>query len=148
MRNAKRMVVLAILVLAVAGVSVAQTSVGVILGEPTGLSGKQWMGDASSLDLAVAWSFVPQGALYVHLDYQQHFDQIDVDPGTLLWFAGIGPRVYLGNDVGLGLRIPVGLVYDIEDVPLEVFLEVAPGINLFPATVFNVGGGIGVRYQL
>jgi len=144
----RRFVMLVVFVVLAAAVGFAQTSVGIILGEPTGLSGKQWIGEGASLDLAVAWSFVPEGAFYLHVDYQQHFDDLDIDVGTLLWFAGIGPRIYIGNDVGLGLRIPVGLVYDIDDVPLEVFLELAPGLNLFPGTVFNFGGGIGVRYQL
>jgi len=140
------MIVLLAFVAAAAGF--AQTSIGIILGEPTGLSGKQWIGEGASLDLAVAWSFVPEGAFYLHVDYQQHFDDLDLDVGSLLWFAGIGPRIYIGNEIGLGLRIPVGLVYDIDGVPLEVFLELAPGLNLFPGTVFNFGGGIGVRYQL
>ena len=144
----RRFVILVLLVFVVAAAGFAQTSVGIILGEPTGLSGKQWIGEGASFDLAVAWSFLPEGALYAHVDYQQHFDDLDVDAGTLLWFAGIGPRIYIGNEVGIGMRIPVGLVYDIDDVPLEVFLELAPGLNLFPSTVFNFGGGIGVRYQL
>lgn len=144
----RKPVMLVLLALLVGASAFAQTSVGIILGEPTGLSGKQWIGEGAALDLAVAWSFVPEGAFYLHVDYQQHFDDLDVDVGTLLWFAGIGPRIYIGNEVGIGMRIPVGLVYDIDDVPLEVFLELAPGLNLFPATKFNFGGGIGVRYQL
>ncbi|MFW6288473.1 MAG: hypothetical protein ACOC2Q_01695 [Spirochaetota bacterium] len=144
----RRLVLIILFALLAGATAFAQTSVGIILGEPTGLSGKQWIGEGASLDLAVAWSFVPEGAFYLHVDYQQHFDDLDIDVGSLLWFAGIGPRIYIGNDVGLGLRIPVGLVYDIDDVPLEVFLELAPGLNLFPSTVFNFGGGIGVRYQL
>lgn len=148
MRTRTRILLVVALVLVAAGTVPAQTSVGLILGEPTGLSGKQWIGDGASLDLAVAWSFVPQSAFYVHVDYQQHFDQLDIDPGELLWFVGIGPRIYIGDDVAIGARIPVGLVYDIEEVPLEVFFELAPGLNLFPATDFTFGGGIGIRYQL
>ena len=42
----------------------------------------------------------------------------------------------------------MGLVYDIEDVPLEVFFELAPGLKLFRETDFLFFGGIGIRYQL
>ena len=147
-RTAKRVVVLAVLLALAAGAVSAQTSVGIILGEPSGLSGKQWIGEGASFDVAVAWSFVPPGALYFHLDYQQHFGIPEVEVGELLWFAGIGPRVYIGEEVVVGARIPLGVVYDIPDVPLEVFLELAPGLDLFRTVDVSFGGGIGIRYQL
>ena len=147
MRTASRIVLIVALVLVAAAAS-AQTSVGLILGEPTGLSAKQWIGDGASLDLGVAWSFDPPGSFYVHVDYQQHFDQLDIDPGELLWFAGIGPQISIKDELQIGVRIPVGLVYDIEDVPLEVFFELAPGLKLFRETDFLFFGGIGIRYQL
>lgn len=144
----KRILFGIVLVLVVVAAAGAQTSVGIILGEPTGLSAKQWLGDAASFDLAVAWSFVGTGALYVHLDYQQHFDQLDIDPGLLLLFAGIGPRIYIGEAFVVGARIPLGIVYHFDQAPIELFLELAPGINLFPETEIDFGGGIGIRYRL
>jgi hypothetical protein len=148
MRTRTRIALFVAVLFVTAGSLPAQTSVGLILGEPTGLSAKQWIGEGASLDLAVAWSFEPPGAFYVHVDYQQHFDHLDIDPGELLWFAGIGPRISIRDGVAVGARIPVGLVYEIEEVPLEVFLEIAPGLQLFPDTDPLFGGGIGVRYQL
>ena len=126
----------------------AQTSVGIILGEPTGLSAKQWLGEGSSLDLAVAWSFIDTGSFYVHLDYQQHFDDLDIDEGNLLWFVGGGAKLSVGQQLNLGIRIPIGLVYEFDSVPIEVFIEAAPGMDVFPAVQFNGGGGIGIRYRL
>ncbi len=126
----------------------AQTSVGIILGEPTGLSAKQWLGEGASLDLAVAWSFIDTGSFYAHFDYQQHFDDLDIDEGDLLWFVGGGVKLSVGQQLNLGIRIPIGLAYEFAEVPLEVFLEAAPGMDLFPAVQFNGGGGIGIRYRL
>ncbi len=144
----RRGVIILILgVLAVGPIS-AQTSVGIILGEPTGLSAKQWLGEGAALDLAVAWSFTDPASFYVHLDYQQHFDDLDVDEGELLWFVGGGAKLKVGQELSLGLRIPLGLVYEFGDVPLEVFIEVAPIMDLFPAPAPNAGGGIGIRYRL
>lgn len=142
--------VAAIIALALGAVApaTAQTSIGIILGEPSGLSGKQWIGDNASLDLAIAWSFLGGGSIYAHLDYQQHFDDLDIDEGDLLWFFGAGPKISIGQDVILGVRVPVGLVYHFSDVPLEVFLEVAPAVLLFPAFTIDAGGGIGIRYRL
>jgi hypothetical protein len=148
MLGGRRLFVLAVLALVAGGSAVAQTSIGVILGEPTGLSAKQWITGSASLDVAAAWSFAPEGAVYAHVDYQQHFDQLDIDPGLLLWFAGVGGRVSIGAEVTVGGRIPVGLVYDFDDAPLEIFFELAPGLSIVPGTDFLFGGGIGVRYQL
>ncbi len=125
----------------------AQTSVGIILGEPTGLSAKQWLGEGASLDLAVAWSFIVPASLYVHVDYQQHLDELDIDEGDLLFFVGLGAKLKVGQQLNLGLRIPLGLVYEFDGVPLEVFFEFAPGMDLFPAVSLNGGGGIGIRYR-
>jgi hypothetical protein len=122
-------------------------SVGVILGEPTGISGKAWIGQLSAIDLALAWSFVAEGRIYVHADYQQYFDFGQPDAGRLLFYGGIGGKLYVGADVELGVRLPLGVLYEIEQIPLEVFLEVAPGISIFPATALDFGGGLGVRYR-
>ncbi len=140
-------IILVLGALAVGPIS-AQTSVGIILGEPTGLSAKQWLGEGASLDLAVAWSFLDTGSFYAHIDYQQHFDDLDVDEGELLWFVGGGVKLSAGQELNLGVRIPIGLVYEFAEAPLEVFIEAAPGMDLFPAVQFNGGGGIGIRYRL
>ena len=143
-----RVVFILVLVALATGPISAQTSVGIILGEPTGLSAKQWLGEGASLDLAVAWSFIDTGSFYVHIDYQQHFDDLDIDEGDLLWFVGGGAKLSVGQRLNLGFRIPLGLVYQFTDAPLEVFIEAAPGMDLFPAVQFNGGGGVGIRFRL
>lgn len=143
-----RGVIILILGALVVGPIWAQTSVGIILGEPTGLSAKQWLGEGASLDLAVAWSFTDPASFYVHLDYQQHFDDLDVDEGELLWFVGGGAKLKVGRQLNLGVRIPLGLVYEFAEVPLEIFIEAAPGMDVFPDVQVNGGGGMGVRYRL
>lgn len=148
--NKHRMIVViaAALALAVSAVTPAQTSVGVMVGEPTGLSAKQWLGQSTAVDLAVAWSFAGAGAFYVHLDYQQHFAITDVRPGSLSAFVGAGGKISIrADEFRLGARIPLGLYYAFDTVPLEVFLEIAPGLMIFPATTFDAGGGIGIRYR-
>ncbi len=147
------------LVLAATATVRAQMGIGVILGEPTGLSMKLSAGSASSFDAAAAWSFLQQedrggipatgGSIYFHLDYQQYFDLVDVPSGRLPFFVGVGGKIYLGTDIlALGVRIPLGVSYEFADVPLELFLEVAPGLLFFPSTTFDGGGGFGILYRL
>jgi hypothetical protein len=128
----------------------AQTDVfgvGVLLGEPTGISAKVRLGPTSAIDAAAAWSFVDEGSFYFHADYLMHFpDVLTVDPGELPLYVGVGGMVSLREDPLLGIRIPVGLAYEFETAPLDVFFEIAPGMGIFPETSLEFGGGIGIRY--
>ncbi|MFP4373848.1 MAG: hypothetical protein ACLFPO_05945 [Spirochaetaceae bacterium] len=121
--------------------------VGVLLGEPTGVSAKARLGPTAAVDAAAAWSFVDEGSFYFHADYLMHFNDVfTVDPGELPLYVGVGGMVSLRDDPLLGLRIPVGLAYEFETVPLDVFFEVAPGMGIFPETSLEFGGGLGIRY--
>ncbi len=46
---------------------------GVILGEPTGLSGKYWTSSTNAIDGGLAWSFRHAGFFHVHADYLWHY---------------------------------------------------------------------------
>jgi len=128
---------------------------GVIVGEPTGLSAKGWTGSSSAIDLAAAWSFSGESALHLHGDFVWHkFDLIDVSEGELPLYYGIGMRVKFSDggdnnddDVTVGMRIPVGLDYLFGGgTPLDVFLEVVPIVDLVPDTDVTLNASLGLRY--
>ena len=101
---------------------------GVIFGEPTGLSAKMWTSDRTAIDAAAAWSFVGTGWLHIHADFLVHnFDLINVSEGSLPVYFGVGAYVGLSSDLGLGARVPVGIAYHFEGAPVEAFFELAPG---------------------
>ena len=54
----------------------------------------------------------------------------------------------MGQQLNVGVRIPLGLVYEFAEVPLEIFIEAAPGMDVFPDVQVNGGGGMGIRYRL
>ncbi len=121
--------------------------IGAIFGEPTGLSAKMWTSEKTAIDGAVAWSFAGNGFLHMHADLLIHnFDLISVSEGKLPLYFGLGAFVTFASDLGLGVRIPIGLAYQFEGAPLEIFAEIAPGLSLLPGTDFYIGGGIGIRY--
>ncbi len=122
--------------------------VGIIAGEPTGLSGKLWLGGTNALDMAAAWSFKGDGNLLLQADYVWHsFDLINISSGKLPLYFGIGGRIiFQSNDTNLGVRVPVGLDYMFSGAPVDIFLEVVPILDLTPSTDIDFGGGIGVRY--
>jgi hypothetical protein len=121
---------------------------GVILGEPTGLSGKIWLGPKTAFDFAAAWSFTDDEALDLHFDHIWHdYDHIDVDQGRFALFYGIGARAKMEeDDARLSVRIPLGIVYLVEDAPLDVFLKVAPMLDIAPETDVSLAAGLGVRF--
>jgi hypothetical protein len=120
---------------------------GIVLGEPTGLSAKLWTSSDNAFDFATAWSFKGDGNLLLQADYVWHFfNLIPVSSGKLPLYLGIGGRVILANDPHVGVRIPIGLDYQFATAPLDIFIELVPILDLSPSTDFGVGGGIGIRY--
>ncbi len=121
---------------------------GVVLGEPTGISGKYWTGPNTAFAGAAAWSFGNKSAFHVHLDHLfHHGGLIKVEKGRLFLYYGLGGRVKAESDNSrVGVRVPVGLDYLVERAPLDIFVEVAPIVELVPATGVSVNGGVGIRY--
>lgn len=123
------------------------TELGVILGEPTGISIQVWQSGTTAIDGALAWSFGRHDKIHVHADYLKH-NPLQVNRGSLTFYYGIGARAILADDARFGARIPLGLHYVIPNSRFSLFFEVAPLLDLVPATDFDVNGGIGVRYFL
>jgi hypothetical protein len=124
------------------------TGLGIILGEPTGVSFKQWISGGNAVDAAAAWSFNSPGAFHFHMDYLYHRDvDTDADLRGVKFYFGIGGRLKaVEDDSRIGVRVPVGLDYMFTDAPLDLFFEIAPILDLVPATELRINGGFGVRY--
>src|SRR5690349_6742649 len=101
------------------GVEKGSFGVGLIIGEPTGLTARLYLGDDVAVQAAVGSDF-GVGALQVHVDYVWHPWLIeDRDSFVLLAYVGPGVRfIYYdkgrdGDDYpGIGLRVVGGLVFD------------------------------------
>jgi hypothetical protein len=119
---------------------------GVLLGEPTGLSIKLWASDISAFDLAAAWSF--EKRFHVHADYLLHTRKlISVPSGRLPLYTGFGGVIATAADLNLAFRIPLGSTYLFESIPLSLFLEAAPKLYVSPDVEFGAEGGLGARYM-
>ena len=143
----KRISVVLALALFASASAVADTGVGIIVGNPTGVS----VLFEERVALGVAWNFT--NYLHVHAD-------VWVAKGTLAdpvsWFLGIGakarffepagPRNPEGAEFGLGVRVPVGVQWYFQP-QFELFAEIVPGLTLFPGTRFDVDAGVGLRYH-
>lgn len=154
----KKLIFLAILFVAIsANLSKAQSThgfgLGVIVGEPTGVSFKGWLDNKSAIDGAVAWSFLNNGSFHVHADYLRHVNIDQTSSGQFNFHYGIGGRIKAKNnnnnnsdDARFGVRIPLGLDYNFSTEPIELFLEVAPVVDFTPKTDASFNGALGVRF--
>ena len=120
---------------------------GLIVGEPTGISFKYWTGSTTAFDAALAWSFVDEGAFHIHGDYIFHnMRLISIPEGLLPFYYGIGARIKTADEAKLGVRVPLGLAYLFQNTPIDIFLEIVPILDLIPETDFGLNAALGARY--
>lgn len=120
---------------------------GLIFGEPTGLSAKLWTGKTTAFDAGAAWSFTSGGFFQVHGDFLFHdFNLFKVDKGRMALYYGFGGRVKMADVTIISVRVPIGISYQFEKTAIELFLEIVPMLDIVPATEVGIGGGAGFRY--
>jgi hypothetical protein len=133
---------------------------GVIVGEPTGLSAKLWTSDRTAFDFGLGWSsggdrigrydgYYDGGTrVHFHMDYLWHsFDAIRSTERFPIYY-GIGGRVNTGAgyNSSLAVRGVLGIAWLPRGTPIDLFLEVAPSLQLTSSTGFGIDAGLGVRY--
>lgn len=143
---------------------------GLLVGNPTGLSGKYYLSDPShAVDFALAtttWGPTSRGA-YAHATYLFHPSTLASEPGfTLPWHVGVGGFVgwatfddwdrwywndrYWGDryDSGsyIGARGVVGLDLNLRAAPVQFFADGAVNLLLAPGVWTDVTVTAGARY--
>jgi hypothetical protein len=135
--------------------------IGIIIGEPTGLSLKKWISNDRAIDGGIAWSFSENDSMHLHGDYLIHRFDLFASPdvkGQLALYYGLGARIKLkeGNDgtekkkndddVLVGVRVPLGITYLFTGTPIDLFAEIVPVLNVITDTDFDLNASVGVRY--
>ena len=124
--------------------------IGLILGEPTGITAKLYLHDDRAIDFAAGSAFIA-GGLQVHSDYLFH-PWILQDRDSFVLPVYIGPGLRLidysggadsGSHLAVGIRAVVGLLFDFKNVPLDAFVEVA-GVGEYD---FKSGNGLGAAFN-
>ena len=132
-------------------VTSAQSSgfgIGAILGQPTGISAKYWTTSSTAFDFGLGYSFEKNSRMHLHADYLFHTKDIFNSTENFSLYYGPGARLRLveNGDSRLGVRFDVGIVWIPRNAPIDVFVEIAPLLDIIPETDFSFNGGIGVRY--
>lgn len=135
---------------------------GVILGDPTALSAKYFMSDATAIDGGLSFG---HHELLIYGDYLRHFKGMlgnqNEFVSQLTPYVGVGPVFAFAdgdNDKGkhfiedddddftFGGRIPFGVEWIAPELPLGVSFELAPGIKIIPETDAFIQAGLALRY--
>lgn len=125
-----------------------EAGLGMLIGSPTGISGKLWQGTRRAYDAAAGWNLGDESRFFVHADYLiQDPTAFEVSEGSMPWYYGIGGRLSAGEDGRLGVRAPIGVEYLLQDAPLNIFIEMAIVLDIVPETDVDLNAGIGVRYR-
>lgn len=128
-------------------------ALGLILGNPTGLSGRVGLEESKSIDFAIA-STSGSRNWHLHGTYLiENIKTFNTDLAPLNVFYGVGARVTsFENDrredkTSLGVRLAVGVKMDLPTPRSEVFGEVAPVIDVTPDVDVDFDVGIGYRFR-
>jgi hypothetical protein len=123
-------------------------AIGVMLGNPTGLNGKYWLGKREAVDAGIGLSPGRNSSLSLHSSYLWHNESAFYfyDDYALDFYFGAGARMEFAQDVEMGLRLPVGLVHNLTEQRADVFVEVAPIIDFVARFGFELHILAGGRY--
>lgn len=134
---------------------------GIAVGDPSGVNLKKFLTNDTAFDLHLGFggSWAWGRRLRLHGDYLWH---LPVHYGSDIWldfYYGIGAKVGLYErrrradrrreytGLTLGGRIPLGLSLVIGEAPLDIFLELAPGVRFYDGGGGGfVDGLLGVRF--
>jgi hypothetical protein len=123
---------------------------GATFGEPIGADVKYWFNEKMAIDGAMGYSFHDNTELYMHSDILWHeFHLFPISHGQLPLYFGVGGLARFKKDDipnEVGIRVPVGVSYMLENAPLDIFMEVAPTLDIAPGLRGEVTGGVGIRY--
>jgi hypothetical protein len=120
------------------------TGVGVVLGAPTGVTGKLWLDETQAFDAGLGWN----NQLTVYGDYLWHGWNLLPQPaqGKMPVYLGLGAQARMYSDTEFGIRGVVGIAYWLPRDPIELFAEIVPIFHISRNVGMGVDGAIGARY--
>jgi hypothetical protein len=137
-----------------------RTGIGIILGDPTGLTVKTVWSRQTDLTANIGSSYF--GALRIGVDWTWNFDVFNdrfihlyFGPGAVLGIGNADGIIYRSKsgyyfyrpagEAGIGVRGIFGVCGRAKNEPFEFFAEFGPLIGLVPHVGSSIDAGIGIR---
>ncbi|MGD0566563.1 MAG: hypothetical protein ABSA34_04435 [Candidatus Goldiibacteriota bacterium] len=123
--------------------------IGIQLGDNTALVLKDWVSRDNALQYDLGFNvygkYLGLGVAYlIH-----NFDIIKVEDNKFPLYFGIkGFAALSGNSLYAGVEVPLGIDWIFKRAPIDIFLEVDPGLQVIGPNgmVMAWGDGLGIRY--
>ena len=137
---------------------------GLELGAPTGLTGKFFLSPDRALDFGIGdiYNYFDRSGLHLYGDYLWHpVSLVSTEDFELPLYVGVGGRFWsfdnrradntVNSASAFGFRVPVGVSFDLNNLPLDFFVQVVPVLDFYsnytPHTIYlDVDASIGARY--
>jgi len=141
---------------------------GLELGEPDGLNGKYFVTPSNAIDFGVGYiydHYYYGDGLHLYGDYLWHFSVASTPAFELPFYIGPGLRFwrfdYCVQNVctyggqAVGIRMPLGLAFDFNNAPIDIFLQVVPTLDFLSGDYyarygdrvhFGIDGSVGIRF--
>lgn len=143
--------------------------IGLELGEPSGLTGKVFVSDNAALDFGVGYiyrHYYYGDGLHLYGDVLFHpVSLASAEPFELPLYIGFGfrfwdfdycyERVCTYGGSAVGLRVPIGLSFDFNNVPIEIFMQLVPVVDFLYGDYYDryrdrahagIDGSVGFRF--
>jgi hypothetical protein len=139
---------------------------GLELGDPTGITGKVFTSPSTAIDFGIGdlyhTYYIGDSGLHLYADYLWHPALLaSIEPFKLPFYVGVGLRTWFfdygcggpnncGADV-FGIRVPVGIDFDFNNVPLDAFIQIVPTFDFFRGYAphdfyIDFDFSVGIRY--
>lgn len=132
---------------------------GLELGDPTGLTGKYFVQSDQAIQFGLGGVLLfDHTGFNVYGDYLWHpISLAGTEDFELPFFIGVGARFWTFeyNDPServsaFGIRIPIGIAFDFNNAPLDIFFQIVPTVDFFSGyrrdAYLDFDASIGIRY--
>jgi hypothetical protein len=132
---------------------------GLILGEPTGLSAKYWTSDKNAFDFGLGVAvgsdrisnhdnYYGSSRIHFHVDYLWHSFNVINSTERFPLYYGIGARLNSGGgyESSLGIRGVIGIAWFPHSTPIDIFAELVPVFQFTPLAGLGFDAALGIRY--
>ncbi|MEO0239754.1 MAG: hypothetical protein ABIM45_07555 [candidate division WOR-3 bacterium] len=128
--------------------STYRPGVGLILGIPTGLN-LNFESKPNAINSTLSWG-IPD-LFYFSLGYHENFrieTSEDIEGILRAYIGGAFLFKVTKDNVMMGIKVPLGMKFLFDNLPIDVFAEVSPGVHLIPETSPLIEGALGIRFYL
>jgi hypothetical protein len=137
---------------------------GLELGSPAGLTGKYFLANGTNalqFGLGSIYGWRGHYGLHLYFDFLWHpVSLVSAEPFELPLYIGVGGRLWDFEDrrdrdlyddgSAFGIRVPIGVAFDFNNVPLDIFIQLVPTLdfyrNYYRDVYIWIDASIGIRY--